>query len=267
MSLSTMLFKSSSPHCQVYQDLVQARLQCNRFCVTLEELRDLFHDFLDTLLLLYWAPVPLQSSCAGRWTDPNLTPYGLLTETNSINYSNIKWIQMANPQHWKFCRALCWINRGNLLLPRPGFPLYQVLCQGLSSWSWQWTPCAVHQVVHQLVRVETHWSLELGHLLLGRRRDLHQALLQSHALWQAARTVPQIFRKLCKNYQAARSCLRCCRWLPWSWSALLRLVAGQGLAMQYWGYCQASWSSLSWSLFDSARNHGPEPGHRFIEYQ
>ena len=86
MSLSTMLFKSSSPHCQVYQDLVQARLQCNRFCVTLEELRDLFHDFLDTLLLLYW-------------TDPNLTPYGLLTETNSINYSNIKWIQMANPQH------------------------------------------------------------------------------------------------------------------------------------------------------------------------
>lgn len=48
MSLSTMLFKSSSPHCQVYRDLVQARLQCNRFCVTLEELRDLFHDFLDT---------------------------------------------------------------------------------------------------------------------------------------------------------------------------------------------------------------------------
>jgi hypothetical protein len=38
----------------------------------------------------------------------------------------------------------------------------------------------------------------LGYLLLGRRRDLHQALLQSHALWQAARTVPQIFRKLCE---------------------------------------------------------------------
>lgn len=54
--------------------------------------------------MISWTPyycfIGLQSRCnQAVLTDPNLTPYGLLTETNSINYSNIKWIQMANPQH------------------------------------------------------------------------------------------------------------------------------------------------------------------------
>ena len=180
--------------------------------------------------------------------------------------------QIANPPLWKFCRALCWINRGNLLLPRPGFPLYQVLCQGLSSWSCQWTPCTVHQLVQRNTKeqgrlFETHWSLELGYLLLGRRRDLHNALLQSHALWQAARTLPRgsgNCARIIKPRKAADAAgdyhgveVRYYDLLPdKGWQCNIGDIAK---------LVDPASAILSLSLFDSARHHGPEPGH--IEYQ